>query len=157
MLLSATQIMTTIQKKSATPKSTERPVEFKGRFIGAIGKRKTATAQVRLYKDGRGVIIVNGVRMNQYFTANHYNFINQVLKQSGHLRDMDFSIKVAGGGKKAQAQASMLGIARALTEFDPELRPALKAKGWLSRDARKKERKKPGLKKARRAPQWKKR
>ncbi len=143
--------------KTIKPKQEKNSVEFKGRFIAAIGKRKTATAQVRLYKAGKGVIIINDVRMNQYFTANHYNFINQILKQSGHLRDMDFSIKVDGGGKKAQAQASMLGIARALVEVDIELRPAIKAKGWLTRDARKKERKKPGLKKARRAPQWKKR
>ncbi len=132
--------MTTI-KEPIKLKTAARPIEFKGRFI----------------KPGKGVIIIKGARMNQYFTANHYNFINQILKQTGHLRDMDFSIKVDGGGKKAQAQASMLGIARALIEFDAELRPAIKAKGWLTRDARKKERKKPGLKKARRAPQWKKR
>jgi len=144
-------------KKTIKPKQDKPPVEFKGKFISAIGKRKTATAQVRLYKSGKGVIIVNEVRMNQYFTANHYNFVNQLLKQTGHLRDMDFSIKVDGGGKKAQAQASMLGIARALVKLDETLRPAIKAKGWMTRDARKKERKKPGLKKARRAPQWKKR
>jgi len=143
--------------KTVKHKQEKNPVEFKGKFIGAVGKRKTATAQVRLYEGGKGVVAVNGVRMNQYFTATSCNLINQVLKQAGHLRDMDFSVKVSGGGKKAQAQATMLGMARALVEFDKDLRPALKAKGWLRRDARKKERKKPGLKKARRAPQWKKR
>jgi small subunit ribosomal protein S9 len=144
-------------KKTNEQKKDERPIEFKGRFISAIGKRKTSTAQVRLYKNGKGIIIVNDLRLNQYFTSNQAALINKVLKLTGHLRDLDFSIKVSGGGKRGQVDAIILGIARALVSLDKELRPALKAKGWLRRDARKKERKKPGLKKARRAPQWAKR
>jgi small subunit ribosomal protein S9 len=70
---------------------------------------------------------------------------------------MDISIVVNGSGKNSQAEAIRHGIARVLCEYDKELRPVLKAKGWLTRDDRKKERKKPGLKKARRAPQWSKR
>lgn len=138
-------------------KTTEEPLKFKGRFIQSVGKRKTATAQVRLYKNGKGVIVVNDEKMNQYFNAGQISIINQILKLTGHLRDLNFSVKVDGGGKKAQAQAILLGMARTLIELDEELRPTIKAKGWITRDARKKERKKPGLKKARRAPQWAKR
>jgi small subunit ribosomal protein S9 len=79
------------------------------------------------------------------------------LKATSHLKDLDVSIVAKGSGKNGQAEAVRHGIARALCEYDKELRPVLKAKGWLTRDDRKKERKKPGLKKARRAPQWSKR
>lgn len=138
-------------------KKIEEPVKFKGKFISAIGKRKTSAAQIRLYKNGSGIIIVNGMKTNKYFTNSQSAKIMQVLKLSGHTKDLDFSIAVKGGGKKAQGDAVCLGISRALVESNAELKPSLKAKGWLTRDSRKKERKKPGLKKARRAPQWAKR
>lgn len=131
--------------------------KFKGKFIAAIGKRKTASAQVRLYKTGSGAMIVNGVKAGQYFAANLINTINQPLKVAGIAKDIDFSVVVSGGGKNGQAEAIKLGISRALIEFNEELLLALKAKGLLTRDSRKKERKKPGLKKARKAPQWSKR
>jgi len=83
--------------------------------------------------------------------------VTQPLKLIGRLKDFDFSILVKGGGKRAQAEATRHAIARALVIFNKETRPVLKAKGFLTRDARKTERKKPGLKKARRAPQWSKR
>jgi small subunit ribosomal protein S9 len=79
------------------------------------------------------------------------------LKLSGHLRDLNISIIIKGGGKRGQAEAVRHGLVRALIAFDENIKPSLKAKGWLARDARRKERKKPGLKKARRAPQWSKR
>jgi small subunit ribosomal protein S9 len=138
-------------------KKIEEPVKFTGKFISATGKRKTAAALIRLYKNGKGAIMVNDIKINQYFTAAQYAFIHQILKQTGHLRDLNFSILVKGGGKTAQAQACVLGLARALILFDKELRLAIKTSGYLTRDARKKERKKPGLKKARKAPQWAKR
>ncbi|MCK4554753.1 30S ribosomal protein S9, partial [Candidatus Parcubacteria bacterium] len=119
---------------------------------------KTAVAQVRLYQNGKGIIMINQQKVNQYFLVVLLrNIVNQPLKLTGHLRDLNISILVRGGGKKAQAEAVRHGIVRALVKFDKELKPSLKAKGWLTRDARKKERKKPGLKKARRAPQWSKR
>lgn len=130
---------------------------FAGKFINSLGKRKTATAQVRLYQKGKGIIFVNGLKLNEYFSSNLVVVINQSLKLTTHIKDLNFSILVKGGGKHAQAQAILHGISRALIAMDPELRPKLKAKGWLTRDARKKERKKPGLNKARRAPQWSKR
>ena len=136
----------------------DEPIKFKGKFISAVGKRKTAAAQVRLYKGGTGAILANQQKLSQYFPDSFLrNIIYQPLKLTGHLKDLDFSIVVKGGGKKGQAEAVRHGIANSLIQLDKELRPAIKSKGWLTRDARKKERKKPGLKKARRAPQWSKR
>lgn len=133
-------------------------IKFKGKFIGAIGRRKTATARIRLFKNGAGLIAVNGKEVKQYFKNDElFSIINQPLKQTGLLKDFNISILTSGGGKKTQAEAIRHGMARALTQVNPELRHLLKVKGWLTRDARKKERKKPGLKKARRAPQWAKR
>lgn len=137
---------------------TEEVAKFKGKYIPAIGRRKTAVAQVRLYKKGEGNIVINDKKISQYLTSSLFrNIVSQPLKLTGHLRDLDISILAKGGSKKTQAEAIRHGITRALVEFDKELRSSLKAKGWLTRDARKKERKKPGLKKARKAPQWSKR
>ncbi len=145
-------------KKITKEEKIEESFKFKGKFIPALGKRKTAVAQVRLYKNGKGIIMINQQKINQYFSVVLFrNIVNQPLKLTGHLRGLNVSILVRGGGKKTQAEAVRHGIARALVKFDKELKPSLKAKGWLTRDARKKERKKPGLKKARRAPQWSKR
>lgn len=134
------------------------PMKFKGKYIGAIGRRKTATAQVRLYKNGNGSIMINDLKASRYFKEEElFSIINQPLKLSGLIKDFSLTILVFGGGRKSQAEAVRHGVARALLKFNPELRASLKVKGWLERDARKKERKKPGLKKARRAPQWAKR
>lgn len=132
-------------------------VKFKGKYIEAVGRRKTAVARVRLYKSGKGTIIVNDLPIKKYFTAVGLAIVNQPLKLTGHLRDINLSILVKSSGKKSQAEAVRHGIARALIALDKELKETIKSKGWLTRDARKKERKKPGLKKARRAPQWSKR
>jgi small subunit ribosomal protein S9 len=142
--------------KKIEEKNSE-PLVFKGRFLGAVGKRKTAIAQVRLYKNGTGIIAVNGVKISKYFSYGDMAKISQLLKLVGLARELNFSVKVKGGGQKAQSRAVLLGMAKALIEFNKELRPAIKTKGWLTRDSRKKERKKPGLKRARRAPQWQKR
>ena len=149
--------MVKTEEKSDIKKKAEELIKFKGRYIGAIGRRKTATARIRLYKKGNGVIAINSMKLTEYFSVSNSGIVRQPLKLSGHIKDLDFSILVRGGGNKGQAEAARHGICRSLVEIDKELRPALKAKGWLTRDARKKERKKPGLKKARRAPQWSKR
>lgn len=131
--------------------------EFKGKYLQAVGKRKSATAQVRLFTKGSGQIIVNGMPYDQYFgTTEQRIFVLQAIKLVG-AEEMDFSIIVSGGGKSGQAEAVRNGLAKCFLEHNPELRGSLKSKGWLTRDARKKERKKPGLKKARKAPQWSKR
>lgn len=130
--------------------------KLKGKYISVVGKRKTATVQIRLYKNGTGVFLINNSE-KEYFIPDLLNVVKQPLKLTSHLKDVNISINVSGGGKKNQAEAARHGIAKALLEIDEELRPVLKSKNWLTRDARKKERKKPGLKKARKAPQWAKR
>ena len=132
--------------------------EEKKRYIYGIGRRKTSTAQVRLFPDGSGKIMVNDKTLEEYLPV----FENQMratsaLKETGNLTTFDVSVRTSGGGITGQADAIRLGIARALMLYNENLRATLKALGLLERDARKKERKKPGLKKARRAPQWSKR
>ncbi|MFW5888529.1 MAG: 30S ribosomal protein S9 [Patescibacteria group bacterium] len=156
---------TTTKKTASQTKKTEKTEEapningvFQDRkYIEAVGRRKTAMARVRLYDKGEGHMAVNGVKPDEYFDEGRLIIAKQPLKTTGHLKDLDFSIVAKGSGKNGQAEAIRHGLARVLCEFDKELRPVLKAKGWLTRDDRKKERKKPGLKKARRAPQWSKR
>ncbi len=133
-------------------------IKFKGKYTSATGRRKTSTARVRLYKGDEGLIIINGLDAVKYFAEEElFSIINQPLKLAGLVKDFNISINIAGGGKKGQAEAVRHGIAHALLEINPDLRALFKVKGWITRDARKKERKKPGLKKARRAPQWAKR
>jgi len=123
----------------------------------AVGRRKAAVARVRVDK-GTGKIVVNGKPMEQYFS--HFTMQTTILaplKALGKEKDLDFSIKVVGGGMKGQSVAVQHGIARALVIWNEDFKKTLKSLGLLSRDARVKERKKFGLKKARRAPQWSKR
>jgi small subunit ribosomal protein S9 len=143
-------------KKDDEVKKESEP-KFKGKFISAIGKRKTAVASVRLFKNGKGAFVVNDQKMSKFFSSDKINIIQRPLKLTGLLRDIDLSVLVKGGGKKSQSEAIRHGISRALVEFNKDLKLSLKAKGFLTRDARKKERKKPGLKKARKSPQWSKR
>lgn len=144
-------------KTSTSSKEKTKDISFKGRYNYAVGRRKTAVAQVRLYKTGKGVFIVNGKNFTEYFTEDVANIATQPLELAGLLADTDLSVVTTGGGKKAQSEATRHGVSRALLLINEELKPSLKAKGWLTRDARSKERKKPGLKKARKAPQWSKR
>lgn len=130
---------------------------FQEYFYGA-GKRKTSVAQVRLYPKGKGMITVNGQPAQEYFTLEtSMGVISAPLKLTGKAKEFDISIVVKGGGMNSQAEASRHGIARALLTYDKDLRTTLKKAGFLTRDARIKERKKPGLKRARRAPQFSKR
>ncbi len=129
-----------------------------GSFIAALGRRKTSQARVRLIKNGKGTVTVNGREMEKYFTT--YDVRDDVmspLRAVGQETSVDVSAKVVGGGIRGQAQAIRLGIARALIELNPTFRVALKKLGYLSRDSRKRERKKFGRKGARRSPQWSKR
>jgi small subunit ribosomal protein S9 len=131
--------------------------EFSGKFISAIGRRKTATASVRLYENGKGAIVCNGIKISKYFPGDSLAAALQPLKLTSHLRDLNFSAHLSGGGKSGQVAALRHGISRALLKFDPALKEVLAVTGMLTRDQRKVERKKPGLKKARKAPQWSKR
>jgi len=128
-----------------------------GKYYYAVGRRKAAIATARLYS-GKGVTMVNDMPAEQYFNnATLVAELAQALVLTGNNEKMYATIKVVGGGKRGQADAAKLAIARALLEVSADLRPSMKKAGLLTRDPREKERKKPGLKKARKAPQFSKR
>lgn len=115
-------------------------------------------AKVKLYTEGSGAFSVNGRNLDKYFPGVYLQkAATDPLALTGLLKKVDVEAKAQGGGILAQAQAVSLGAARALVKFNSEFKLVLKKQGLLTRDAREKERKKPGLKRARRAPQWQKR
>jgi small subunit ribosomal protein S9 len=126
-------------------------------LVQSTGRRKQAIARVRL-RSGEGKITVNGRTVEAYFPSDtHRMILTEPLRLTETEEVYDVDATLDGGGTTGQAGALRLGIARALLELDPELRPALKKAGFLTRDAREKESKKYGLKKARKAPQYSKR
>jgi len=126
-------------------------------YIESVGRRKTATARVRLYT-GSGDIVVNDKPMGEYFGRDLDRMtLMQPLNLTGTQATYNISIHVKGGGDNGQASAARHGISRALIKADENLRPVLKSAGFLTRDPRAKERKKPGLVRARKAKQYTKR
>jgi small subunit ribosomal protein S9 len=126
-------------------------------YTEAVGRRKSASARVRLYP-GAGEIVVNELPYSQYFGRQQDQMVlRQPLVATGTENSYNISIHVKGGGESGQAQAARHGLSRALIVLDANLRGTLKSGGFLTRDARVKERKKPGLKRARKAPQYTKR
>lgn len=126
-------------------------------IVRAVGRRKTAAARVRLTL-GKGEVVVNGKPLIEYFPVDLWQEkVLSPLTKTGKEKSFDVSVKVLGGGPNGQAEAVRHGIARALVKWDEALKPALKAEGYMTRDSRAKERKKPGLRRARRAHQWRKR
>ena len=122
------------------------------------GRRKEAVARVRLVPGGGGEFKINERPLDEYFPTRVHRMLAQApLRSIGRDKDYDVVATITGGGVNGQAGALRLGIARALVELDPELRMQLKSEGFLTRDAREKERRKYGLKKARKAPQYSKR
>lgn len=150
-------------KKTAKKKTSKKSPTFKkgggkAKYWQGIGRRKTCTARVRIFSQGTKDFIVNEQKIDKYFPI---AFLSQeavspieILKLVDKFK---VTVKVKGGGIYGQAQAIRHGLSRALVEFNPNFRKKLKKAGFLTRDPRMKERKKFGLKKARRAPQWKKR
>lgn len=123
----------------------------------AVGRRKTAAARVRL-SAGTGEITVNDKALAVYFPLKLWQEkVVSPLVIAGREKQLNVSVRVAGGGVSGQAEAVRHGIARALVRWNADLKPALRAEGFLTRDPRAKERKKPGLHKARRGHQWRKR
>jgi small subunit ribosomal protein S9 len=121
------------------------------------GRRKEAVARVRLVPGG-GEFSINDRTLDEYFPTRVHRMVAQApLRSIGRDKEYDVVATISGGGVNGQAGALRLGIARALVELDPELRTQLKSEGFLTRDAREKERRKYGLKKARKAPQYSKR
>jgi small subunit ribosomal protein S9 len=148
------------QKEKENQKEREDKEEKEGalRYYQGIGRRKSATAQVRLFSKGEKKIIVNNKDYREYFPIIDMQAI--VVSPLERMKSLDrFRVEALtyGGGLHAQAEAIKLGIARALVSFNPDYRKRLKKAGFLKRDPREKERKKFGLKRARRAPQWSKR
>ena len=143
-------------KKAPAKKTTKKVANTVQEFLGT-GKRKTSVARVRL-TTGTGVITVNGKDVKEYFVLESLIAdAKQPLVLTDLVNSVDIRANIYGGGIAGQAGALRHGITKALIEFKPELRPELKKAGFVTRDARKKERKKYGLKKARKAPQFSKR
>lgn len=140
-------------RKPAAKKATKAQVQ---KFNGT-GRRKCSVARVNITV-GTGKIVINDKTIDEYFELETLKtIVRQPLVLTETLNSVDVVVNIYGGGKAGQAGAIRHGITRALMEFRPELRPELKKAGFVTRDARKKERKKYGLKKARRAPQFSKR
>lgn len=128
------------------------------RYAEGVGRRKTAVARVRLYAGGQGSFLVNNRAFEEYFPIVALQTpVMEPFALTGTKGTFDVSVHVRGGGVHSQAGAVRLGIARALEKTDGTFRKSLRAADLLTRDPREKERKKPGLKRARRAPQWQKR
>ena len=132
--------------------------ESKRKYYYGTGRRKSSVARVRVYENGTGAITINGRDIDNYFGLDTLKLIvNQPLVAANLVGKVDVVVTVAGGGVSGQAGAIRHGISRALLQLNPEYRATLKAAGFLTRDPRMKERKKYGLKAARRAPQFSKR
>jgi len=128
-----------------------------GQYYEGIGRRKASTARVRIIS-GSGAFIVNERPIEQYFPRmGDVASILATLETADQLNSLDVSVLVKGGGVTGQTDAVKLGVARALLKLNPDLRPVLRKGGFLTRDSREKERKKPGLKRARKAPTYTKR
>jgi small subunit ribosomal protein S9 len=155
----ATKATTTKEETKAAKAPAKKKAAAEERYAYAVGRRKTAVAQVRLYPSSAAEeAIVNERPLKEYFaTPALQSAALAPLAATGLAEAFRVTVLVRGGGLNGQADAVKLGVARALIKHDEALRSALKAAGLLTRDARAVERKKPGLHKARRAPQWAKR
>ncbi len=129
----------------------------RSKYIEAIGRRKTSTARVRLYTQGRKGITINNKPYTEYFPKFLHKTIEDSLEKLKCLGKFGTTAVVRGGGLSGQAEAIRHGLARTLVILNPYFKKRLKKSGYLTRDPRMRERKKPGLKRARRAPQWSKR
>ncbi len=143
--------------ETATSPTSAKTATKAEHYYYAVGRRKSAIATVHLYK-GKGEIVVNNKPANDYFNnSTLMRTIQEPLVLTGHSNSTRAVLRVSGGGSRGQAGAVSLALARALLVMSEDLRPSLRKAGLLTRDARVKERKKYGLKKARKAPQFSKR
>jgi small subunit ribosomal protein S9 len=147
--------MATKAKKTTTAEKSAVPA-FAGRYVEGIGRRKTAVARVRLFK-GDGKVYVQDKTLAEYFQVPRLRDTVTAPMTRLKIDSYDVHAHVNGGGLNSQAEAIQLGIARALVDKDGDLKKQLRGLGFMTRDSRAVERKKYGLKKARRAPQWAKR
>lgn len=127
-------------------------------YYEGLGRRKAASARVRLHAGGSGQFMVNGKTYQDFFGRERdWISVLQPLELTQTSGQFDITVLVKGGGVTGQSDAIRMGVSRALLKVDPEFRSALRKAGFLTRDSREKERKKPGLKRARKAPQYTKR
>lgn len=157
-----TKTTTPVVKTKAVASNDGLPTIFKGKFVETVGRRKTSIARVRFFADAvkdpkDSVLYINMATVESYFKGDLYSQIANSPLKKANIAHYAISCKVAGGGMKGQAEAVRLGISRALIIIHSGLRKELKDVGFLMRDPRMKERRKFGLKKARRAAQWSKR
>jgi len=149
------------KKPKPTPKLRAREISVRGKpekYFAAVGRRKTAVARVQFFTQGEKTFLVNKKPLEVYFPISELQqTVTAPLAIMKCLDKFKISAIVKGGGSSSQAQALSHGIARALVLFNPDFRKKLKKGGYLTRDPRMRERKKFGLKRARRAPQWQKR
>ena len=153
------KVLEAVLPAESSEEGTEVLKEIKSnRYIAAVGRRKTSIARVWIYTQGDRKITVNGKPFEEYFNNLELQRIAtaslEKMKCQDHFR---VSAKIQGGGIHSQAEALRHGLSRALVEFNPDFRKRLRRAGFLTRDSRARERKKFGLKRARRAPQWAKR
>jgi len=142
------------EAKKKEVKETIKPI----RYFEAVGRRKTSVARVRLFTQGEKILIINDKPYQEYFSIPALQQIAVAsLEKMKCLDHFKVSVKARGGGIHSQAEAVRHGISRALVKFNPDFRKRLRRAGYLTRDPRARERKKFGLKRARRAPQWSKR
>lgn len=128
------------------------------KYIEAIGRRKTSTARVRIIPAAKQSITINDKQLADYFKTNELQVVAlEATTKSGIEQKFAITVHLIGGGISSQAQALRHGLARAIEKYEPHLRGVMKKEGLLTRDQRAKERRKFGLKKARKAPQWSKR
>jgi len=147
----------TQSKKEVAVRKRAEPASPEEKYVQATGRRKTSVARVRLFTKGTG-IVVNDKDYRDYFVTKELQVIVEAAAEAMNFADkVKISAHIVGGGIHSQAEALRHGISRVLTTFNPDFRKRLKKLGYLTRDARAKERRKFGLKKARRAPQWSKR
>ncbi len=139
-------------------KETKKEVGKTGTYYYGLGRRKTSVARVRLFANGSGKLTVNGKDYKIFYSYPLYaQNLELPFEAVGLAGKVNADIKVIGGGLQSGSEACRLGIARALIKMTDSYKPVLRSNGYVTRDPRAKERKKPGLKKARRAPQWAKR
>lgn len=146
------------EEKVVAKKTTKKVPANKAVVYSATGRRKQSIARVRIMPNGKGVFEINGKHIDEYFPLGTLKLVaRQSLELVGGAEKYDVYVNVHGGGLSGQAGAIRHGISRALVKADENTKPEIKAAGFLTRDARVKERKKYGLKKARKAPQFRKR
>ena len=143
--------------KKETKIKKDKKAEGAGIYIEAIGRRKTSVARVRYFAKSEGGVIINGKKLDEYFPTDELRAIVESPMKKAKIEKYEITVRLSGGGIHSQAEALRHGISRALIKSVSELRGELKPLGFLTRDPRMKERRKFGLKKARKAPQWSKR